>query len=226
MSQSYLPYCTAVLEKTQTTVTPSHIGAHKPDGSTHTPRTAYQTPPHLLSAPLQPYPHLPPLITCSKKAIAAQIGCVFNFYQRGKQRLFMEGTPHEGRSLLAKGAAFCRILTGSRPCCSRPEWWLARWGAQHILQNLFIQLQISQLALPFKLAPDDFVRGKIFSEPEKSDGKRLLFPWKSANEHYNQIAASRWRNEKEVKEQMWTNNHTISRQWTQNPTITILEKLL
>ena len=28
---------------------------------------AYQTPPHLLSAPLKPYPHLPHLITCNQE---------------------------------------------------------------------------------------------------------------------------------------------------------------
>lgn len=47
---------------------------------------------------------------------------------------------------------------------------------QHILQNLFIQLQMGQLTLPFQSAQVDFVRGKILSEPAESDSKTSLFP--------------------------------------------------
>lgn len=36
---------------------------------------------------------------------------------------------------------------------------------QHILQNLFIQLQMGQLTLPFQRAQVDFVWGKILREP-------------------------------------------------------------
>lgn len=64
--------------------------------------TAYQTPPHLLSAPLQPYPHLPHLITCNQeRPLPSKLGVSSTLStgsERGKQRLrAMGGTPHEGR---------------------------------------------------------------------------------------------------------------------------------
>lgn len=47
---------------------------------------------------------------------------------------------------------------------------------QNILQNLFVQLQMGQLTLPFQSAQVDFVRGKILSEPAEGDSKISLFP--------------------------------------------------
>lgn len=137
MSQSYLLYCTAVLEKTQTTVTPSHGGAHKPDGSTHTPRKdslSNSSPSSLSSFKTLP-PTSPIWLLAIKKGhyqanwVCLQL-CPLDLKEESKDSGLWEAAL-TGAGLLAKESSspLTTFSPGSRPCCSRPEWWLARWGA-------------------------------------------------------------------------------------------------
>ena len=45
---------------------------------------------------------------------------------------------------------------------------------QHVLENLLVQLQVGQLALPLQGAQVDLVRGQVLSEPSQEEEKKKI----------------------------------------------------
>lgn len=54
------------------------------------------------------------------------------------------------------------------PCDSQPSRQV-----KHILQNLFIELEVGELPLPLQRTQIDLVRGQILGEPKQGDKKKV-----------------------------------------------------
>lgn len=225
MSQE-LHYCTAVLEKHRQqsphlciglTKLPGREAPHSQKGQLSTP------PPSSLSSsalpPTSPFDHF-----VKKGHYQANWGVVLNCpgSEKGKQRL-----KAMGEATLARAAWPREQQPSAHILWDQALLWspvMARWAP-------FVCRASSSSSDWIKLTShagcsELIIQERFLVNLKKSDGKQLLFPWNPLKWHYNQITRHRWRNEEKLKNKCGLCIHYLTRQWTQEPTITILEKLL